>query len=408
MNFTQTGGTKHSFDLSVKDGKSYTLYYRCQDLSPQKNVNTESTIHSFSIATFWWDYFDDETKIESKENIEISNGTAKIKFPANKIYPTKDAVISSILGHSSGKRDFGVGYFDRYRSLLEFEIPNGTGEIKSARLYLYESETIHPEENNTILMHKLTKTFDEDDCDYKYRDKSENLTWDNYGGDYDPMVIDSINVSGDLKGEWLVFTLKGAEAENPIDVKWGDRIGLILRPKITWGVYREDWFKSREASEEYRPYLEIIAGSTSGYFISAPIAPTSLKSWDKFYANYSAPAGTSITFSILDASANTPLCTNLTGKGDDISKCLKGATSIKLKAELETSTPPTTPILNEWRVTWIPSGVSFGTLKGKVTDKDDNSPIEGAIIKANSHQTLTDSTGSYILTLPAGSYTVRV
>ncbi len=357
-NFTQTGGTEHSSNLSVEDGKSYTLYYRCQDLSPQKNVNTESKIHSFSIATEWWDYFNDETKIESKENIEISNGSAKIKFPENKIYPTKDAVISSVSGWSTGKGDFGVGYLDRYRSLLEFEIPNGTGEIKSVRLHLYVSRT-EPEPdnsyaNNTILMHKLTKTFDEDDCDYEYRDKSENLTWDNYGGDFDPTVIDSLDVSGDLKGEWLTFTLKGTEAENPIDVKWGDTIGLILRPKITWGVYRADWFKSREASEEQRPYLEIIAGSTSAYLISVPITPTSLHSWDKFYADYETPDGTYINFSILDAETEEVLCSNLTGKGDDISACLSGVQSIKLKAELRTDNPPATPILKEWRVSWIP------------------------------------------------------
>ncbi|RLI16111.1 hypothetical protein DRO49_04920, partial [Candidatus Bathyarchaeota archaeon] len=356
-NFTQTGGTAHSFNLSVEDGKFYTLYYRCQDLSPQKNANTESTIHSFSVATSWWDYFDDETKIESKENIEISNGSAKIKFPKSKIYPTKDAVISSIPGRSSGKGDFGVGYFDRYRSLLEFEIPNETGEIKSVRLYLYVSKT-EPEPgggygNNTILMHKLTKTFNEDDCDYEYRDKSENLTWDNYGGDFDPTVIDSLNVSGDLKGKWLVFTLKGKDAGNPIDVKWGDTIGLILRPEITWGVYREDWFKSREESEEQRPYLEIIVGSTSAYLISVPITPTSLHSWDKFYADYETPEGTYISFSILDAETGEVLCSNLTGKEDDISACLSGVQSIKLKAELRTDNPPATPILKEWRVSWI-------------------------------------------------------
>jgi len=49
-----------------------------------------------------------------------------------------------------------------------------------------------------------------------------------------------------------------------------------------------------------------------------------------------------------------------------------------------------------------------GTLTGKVTDKDDNSPIEGAIIKAGYYQTLTDSSGSYILSLPTGNYTIKV
>ena len=52
------------------------------------------------------------------------------------------------------------------------------------------------------------------------------------------------------------------------------------------------------------------------------------------------------------------------------------------------------------------SSLSTGTLKGKVTDKDTGSPIEGALIEANSHQTTTNSTGDYILSLPVGNYTV--
>ncbi|RLF52792.1 MAG: hypothetical protein DRN19_00345 [Thermoplasmata archaeon] len=354
INFTVTGGTEHCLNLSVEDGKSYTLYYRCQDLSIHRNVNSKSTIHRFSIATYWWDYFDDETKIESSKNIEISNGSAKIKFPENKVYPLKDAVITPywMRSWSSGKGDFGVGYFDRCRSILEFRLPNGTGKIKSVRLHLYVSKTDSADENNTILMHRLTKTFDEDDCNYKYRDESENLTWDNYGGDFTETVIDSVNVSGNLAGKWLVFTLKGPGAENPIDVEWGDTIGLILRSKIRWGIYRLDWFRSREAKEEQRPYLEIVAGSTSAYLISTPITPTSLKSWDKFYADYEAPEGTHISFFILDAETGEVLCSNLTGKGDDLS-ALSGKRAIRLKAVLWTENPPLSPILKEWKVSWI-------------------------------------------------------
>ncbi|RLI52316.1 MAG: hypothetical protein DRP09_18205, partial [Candidatus Thorarchaeota archaeon] len=55
---------------------------------------------------------------------------------------------------------------------------------------------------------------------------------------------------------------------------------------------------------------------------------------------------------------------------------------------------------------WV-EGVATGTLKGKVTDKDTGLPIEGAVIKANSHQTTTNSSGDYIITnLLPGSYTV--
>ena len=46
-----------------------------------------------------------------------------------------------------------------------------------------------------------------------------------------------------------------------------------------------------------------------------------------------------------------------------------------------------------------------GIINGLVTNAT-GSPIEGALIKANSHQTTTNSTGRYTLTLPVGNYTV--
>ncbi|RLG44454.1 MAG: hypothetical protein DRN81_04555, partial [Thermoproteota archaeon] len=55
---------------------------------------------------------------------------------------------------------------------------------------------------------------------------------------------------------------------------------------------------------------------------------------------------------------------------------------------------------------WI-EGAITGTLKGKVTDKNTGTPIEGALIEANSHQTTTNSSGDYIITnLLPGNYTV--
>ncbi|RLG39623.1 MAG: hypothetical protein DRN78_06500, partial [Thermoproteota archaeon] len=49
---------------------------------------------------------------------------------------------------------------------------------------------------------------------------------------------------------------------------------------------------------------------------------------------------------------------------------------------------------------------AMGNISGKVTDKDTGAPIQGAIVTANSHQTTTNSTGGYILSLPAGNYTL--
>jgi len=58
-----------------------------------------------------------------------------------------------------------------------------------------------------------------------------------------------------------------------------------------------------------------------------------------------------------------------------------------------------------WEASKSP-GAATGTLTGNVTDKDTGLPIEGALIKANSHQTTTNSTGGYIITLPVGNYMV--
>ena len=54
----------------------------------------------------------------------------------------------------------------------------------------------------------------------------------------------------------------------------------------------------------------------------------------------------------------------------------------------------------------LPITIETGTLTGIVTDKDTGLPIQGALIKASSHQTTTNSTGDYILSLPVGNYTL--
>ncbi|RLJ03959.1 MAG: hypothetical protein DRP08_02685, partial [Candidatus Aenigmatarchaeota archaeon] len=60
---------------------------------------------------------------------------------------------------------------------------------------------------------------------------------------------------------------------------------------------------------------------------------------------------------------------------------------------------------NTWEAS-LGTPLTTGTLKGKVTDEDTGLPIEGALIEANSYQTITNSTGDYILSLPVGNYTV--
>jgi len=111
LNFEATGGYEHTFNLSVEDGITYKLYYRCKDV--YGNENSESIIHSFTVASKWWDNFEDESKVSDKNQVEISDG-AKLIIPENKIYPTEDATINRIVSYESWM-GLAVGSTGRYR-----------------------------------------------------------------------------------------------------------------------------------------------------------------------------------------------------------------------------------------------------------------------------------------------------
>lgn len=94
----------------------------------------------------------------------------------------------------------------------------------------------------------------------------------------------------------------------------------------------------------------------NGNLTSIAITPSSLASWDKFYANdtVNASQGTNITYKILNATDNSTLCTITSAQanaGYDISSCTSGVSSIKLYAELTTNIS-ISPILHDWNVSW--------------------------------------------------------
>jgi len=72
----------------------------------------------------------------------------------------------------------------------------------------------------------------------------------------------------------------------------------------------------------------------------------------------------------------------------------------------DSNTPTKTVVCNiDTGECWI-EGVATGTLKGKVTDKDTGSGIEGAVVSTNGYSDTTDDSGDYSITLPTGNYTV--
>jgi hypothetical protein len=140
---------------------------------------------------------------------------------------------------------------------------------------------------------------------------------------------------------WLYYT--GANTPN-ITQGTMYEIGLARSKadghvSLAWQELLTETTGSASGSTDYSP---------SGTLTSAWIAPPEGNVWQRFYASYSQPAGTQIAYAILDASGATLLPS--VPSGTDLSAL--GATPIRLQAELTTSTPSLTPVLQGWCVSW--------------------------------------------------------
>jgi predicted GH43/DUF377 family glycosyl hydrolase len=105
----------------------------------------------------------------------------------------------------------------------------------------------------------------------------------------------------------------------------------------------------------------------SGNLTSILITPPAGEVWNSFLASDDQPSGTGITYAILDGAGGTLLAS--VSPGADISSL--GTTPIRLYAELTTSDPASTPILDEWSVTWLTAPDDDGD---GVPDDQDNCP----------------------------------
>ena len=97
--------------------------------------------------------------------------------------------------------------------------------------------------------------------------------------------------------------------------------------------------------------------NTPANLTSIAITPTTLGGWSTFYANTTSPAGTGITFSILNATTNSTLISGISAadaeNGYDISSISSANASIRLYALLNTSNASNTAELHDWNVSWI-------------------------------------------------------
>lgn len=138
-----------------------------------------------------------------------------------------------------------------------------------------------------------------------------------------------------------------ALSENTGEILWKYKTGYHVwgQAAISDGIMylgSDDWYLyafGPESGPTYRYY-------TSGDFTSTLIEKSDSMSWDKFYASDNTPAGTSITYQILDENNNV-ICT--VEDGDDISNISQD--TIMLSASLKTKEIQKTPVLQGWKVT---------------------------------------------------------
>lgn len=137
-----------------------------------------------------------------------------------------------------------------WRSIINFTLPFKDGEISDVKLFLYETGGY---QNNNVEIHQLTQTnwLEQEATWNKYNNANY---WNSAGGDYGDTIIDSV-ISGEDYIGWTVWVLQGDGADNPLTLRWGDEINLLLKKEASYGW--NSAFYSREEAGEHSPYLEI-------------------------------------------------------------------------------------------------------------------------------------------------------
>ncbi|MFA6288589.1 MAG: S8 family serine peptidase [Opitutaceae bacterium] len=154
---------------------------------------------------------------------------------------------------------------------------------------------------------------------------------------------------------WKVAVVNGVVAETPIKYGSSDQLNIAegsLSTPGQFGLYAEDSGTGALFEDVKITTAELNNYAPSGTLVSTPITPDPLLNWGGVSTESSIPAGTSLSFDILDANsqviaANIPAQTKLA----DL-PAVASAPTIRLRARLATSVSTATPILRSWGVDW--------------------------------------------------------
>lgn len=98
----------------------------------------------------------------------------------------------------------------------------------------------------------------------------------------------------------------------------------------------------------------ILDNATAGSVTSIPIVPLNGTAWGALHLSATIPASTNLTVDILDLNNNAILTG--AGDGDDLAQAgvdFDAYPSLKLRANLTTTTPGLSPQLHEWGLSWL-------------------------------------------------------
>lgn len=137
--------------------------------------------------------------------------------------------------------------------------------------------------------------------------------------------------------------------------------------------------------------VTLTAGQTSGWCISTTITPASLQGWLTLEADLAQPAGTALTFDVLDsqfAVLQSGLGTTITARHTeifDISGLGLSQTALILRANFS-GLPGSGPVLFSWRLRWVPKPNMLFQLKAS----SEADPQGGTVVAGTQlHYTLT-------------------
>ncbi len=154
----------------------------------------------------------------------------------------------------------------------------------------------------------------------------------------------------------------------------------------------------------------------SGSAVSTQVAPTNLVSWGVASTTLTTPAGTSAVFHVVDGSGNllpdTVLAGNAAGFTGSVNLYRVSTStypSLALSASLQTSSANTTPVIQQWGMSYTSGPVPLGTVSYTLTGaKTVGSTGAGAPIYKTTVNGTTNSGGTSSQTLEWDAYSVAV